>query len=89
MVHMGMQLPQDTKWPIGKRELLNSELRFCNILRMGMQFQMHPLSSSHEQEAALLKGPAGLAWRCLTAQPCHCCSDLGRVKPAQHCLGDF
>ena len=84
MVQTGMQLPQDTKWPIGKRELLNSELRFCNILRMGMQFQVHPMPG-HDQEAALLRVTAGLAWRCLTAQPCHGCPASGCLKPALHC----
>ena len=43
---MSVQLPEDAKWQIPKRELLNSELQFCNILRMGMQFQVHLRSAS-------------------------------------------
>ena len=43
-----MQLPKDTSWPV--EELLNSEVQFSNILRMGMQFQVHlkPASTGSE-----------------------------------------
>ena len=42
-----MQLPADTPWQIPKQGLLNSELQFCNILKMGMQFQVWLRSASY------------------------------------------